>query len=65
MVGAGGTQTSVHLHVSCLLYHCAMDADWLYFSITAQTAQVAWSICIALAGKLRQSGQQLRNTISV
>ena len=27
MVGAGGTRTCVHPHVSCPLYHCATDAD--------------------------------------
>ena len=27
MVGAGGTQTCVHLHVSHPLYHCATGAD--------------------------------------
>ena len=27
MVGTGGTQTCVHLHVSRPLYHCAKDAD--------------------------------------
>ena len=27
MVGAGGTRTCVHPHVSRPLYHCAMDAD--------------------------------------
>ena len=27
MVGAGGTRTCVHPHVSRPLYHCATDAD--------------------------------------
>ena len=30
MVGAGGTQTCIHLHVSRLLYHCATDADTIH-----------------------------------
>ena len=27
MVNASGTQTCVHPHASCPLYHCAADAD--------------------------------------
>ena len=26
----GGTRTCVHPHVSCTLYHCAMDAAYFY-----------------------------------
>ena len=29
VVDDGGIWTCVHLHVSCLLYHCATDADIL------------------------------------
>ena len=42
MVGAGGTRTCVHPHVSPPLYYCAMDADqeWLVGRDTAPTQSI-------------------------
>ena len=37
MVGAGGTRTCVHPHVSPPLYHCAMEADLYWVDILCET----------------------------
>ena len=37
MVGAGGTRTCVHPHVSRPLYHCAMEAHLYWVDILCET----------------------------
>ena len=51
MVGAGGTRTCVHPHVSRPLYHCATDADFINIARKSGRGLVSsigatWATCM-------------------